>query len=218
MKKIFLISAVFFCFITIAYKAFFYLDQKQEKKALSQNSSHTRLSSVEINKIQEGDFILRRGFGYFSDYIAGSLNTGNIDITHAGIIVKKDDVFYVIHSLSSDVSDIDGVQIQPLTDFLQYSAPDKIIVTRVKNADRKIGERVALLAEDYLAKHIPFDHYGIFDDASELFCTELIWQILEKDMHHCSLPKEASARKKFFHSMSPMYSKDYFDIVINQYK
>jgi len=217
MKKKLFILVVFFCLAAICYKAFFYLDHESEKKAIVQYSSVTRLSQLEMSKIHEGDFILRRGFGYFSDYIASSLNTGSTDVTHAGIIIKQNNKFYVIHSLSSDVSDIDGMQLQPLSQFLQYSAPGKIIITRAKNSSANFGKKVAQHAKIYLAGHIPFDHNGDIDNSNKLFCTELIWQILEKDLNYITLPKEITARKKFFYSMNPMYSTVYFDIVVNQY-
>lgn len=217
MKKIFLPLAVLFCFALIAYKAFFYLDHKSEKKALAQHHNICRLSTTEISAIQEGDFILRRGFGYFSDYIASSLNKGAIDVTHAGIVVKRGNGLFVIHSLSSDVSDTDGVQLQLLSQFLQHSAPGKIIVTRTKKSNAAFGKKVAVLAESYLTKQVPFDHNGNIDNSTKLFCTELIWQILEKDLHHAVLPTGTDARKEFFYSMAPLYSTDYFDIVINQY-
>lgn len=217
MKKLFLFLVVLFCFMLTGYKVFFYLDHQSEQKEIIQNKAVSRLSDLELSSIQEGDFILRRGFGYFSDYIASSLNMGNVDVTHAGIIVKQHNKWFVIHSLSSDVSDIDGVQIQELSQFLNYSTPGKIIITRAKNSDKSLGKRLAQRAYVYLAKNIPFDHDGDFNDSSKLFCTELIWQILEKDLHRAALPTDADARKKFFHSMAPMYSTEYFDIVINQY-
>lgn len=217
MKKILLSLAVFFCFLLVSYKAFFYFDRKSESKGVTQNQAVTRLSTIELAKIHEGDFILRRGFGFFSDYISTTLNQGVIDVTHAGIIVKRDGKWCVIHSLSSDVTNVDGVQIQQLDTFLYYSAPNKIIITRAKNADVAIGERIAQLAESYLQKHIPFDHSGTIDDDTELFCTELIWKILEKDLRYSTIPTEPKARKKFFYTMTPMYNTDYFDIIINQY-
>ena len=115
------------------------------------------------------------------------------------------------------MTDIDGLQIQPLKDFLRYSYPQKIIVTRLKNADSTIGLKVSSLAKNYLDKKIPFDHKGNFDDDSELFCTEMIWKILEKDLKSVEIPTETEARKKFFYSMKPMYDTIYFDIKVNQY-
>jgi len=206
-----------FCLLFLAYKAFFYFDHKSEEKEIAENIHITRLTPDEIAVIEEGDFILRRGFGFFSDYISKNLNDSLIDVTHAGIIVRRDGILHVIHSLSSDVTNIDGLQIQTLDEFLKYSAPGKIIITRSKNCPPETRHKIAMLAESYLEKKVPFDHNGNFDDCNELFCTELIWQILEKDLHCVMLPTEAKARKDFFYSMTPMYNTDYFDIKINQY-
>ncbi len=217
MKKLILYAAVLFVLALVSYKLFFYFDRKSEQEAILKNKTVTRLSKEEITKIQEGDFILRRGFGFFSDYISKELNDSLIDVTHAGIITKRNDSLFVIHSLSSDVTNIDGLQMQPLDDFLKYSFPKKIIVTRVKNCDETMGHEISELAQKYLAMHIPFDHQGNFDDDEKFFCTEMIWKILEKDLKCVTLPTDPEARKKFFFSMSPMYDTKYFDIKVNQY-
>ena len=204
-----------FCLGLCAYKLFFYFDKKSENSACIANSNITRLSADEMATLQEGDFILRRGFGFFSDYISTTLNSGPVDVTHAGIIVKRNGALHVIHSLSSDV---DGMQIQTLEEFLKYSAPGKIIVTSAKGGDFSTGHKIAVHAENYLKKKIPFDHNGKYDNDNEFFCTELIWKILEKDLKLVSLPSVPEERKKFFYSMEPMYNSQYFDIKINQYK
>ena len=217
MKKTLFYLVMLFLLCLLIYKGFFYFDRKSEQAEIVKNEAVTRLSQEEISQIQEGDFILRRGFGFFSDYISKELNDSIIDVTHAGIITKRNDSLFVIHSLSSDVTVVDGLQIQPLKEFLRYSYPQKIIVTRLKNADSTIGLKVSSLAKNYLDKKIPFDHKGNFDDDSELFCTEMIWKILEKDLKSVEIPTETEARKKFFYSMKPMYDTIYFDIKVNQY-
>lgn len=217
MKKILFYLVMLFLLGYVLYKAFFYFDRKLEQEEIVKNEAITRLSKEEISQIQEGDFILRRGFGFFSDYISKDLNNSIIDVTHAGIITKINDSLFVIHSLSSDVTDIDGLQIQPLSTFLKYSYPQKIIITRLKNSDSLMGLKITSLAKKYLHKHIPFDHQGNYDDDSELFCTEMIWKILEKDLKCVKIPTETAERKKFFYSMTPMYDTNYFDIKVNQY-
>jgi Permuted papain-like amidase enzyme, YaeF/YiiX, C92 family len=218
MKKIFFIMAVFFCIMLLAYRAFFYFDHLSEQAAVIAHRTMARLSPQDYLKLREGDFILRRGFGLFSDAIANNLNNGAAtDVTHAGIIVRQNGTWQVIHSLSSDVTHIDGVQLQPLDTFLNYSAPGKIIITRAKNADAALGKKIAAQAAFYLKKQVPFDHQGVIDDKSKLFCTEMIWLILEKDLKHISLPPDYDTRKKLFYSMAPMYDTTYFDIVLNQY-
>lgn len=217
MKKIFFYLAAFLFCLVVTYKLFFYFDYKSEKAAIASNIEKARLTPEEFALIEEGDFILRRGFGFFSDFISKNLNEGAIDVTHAGIIVKQNNSLYVIHSLSSDVSDTDGVQIQRLSEFLNHSAPGKIIVTRAKNCNTEMGSKIAAMAFNYLVQHIPFDHSGDYDNADAFFCTEMIWKILEKDLRHTKIPVNPAERKTFFYSMNPMYDTLYFDIKINQY-
>lgn len=87
--------------------------------------------------------------------IARQLNDSYIDVTHAGILVKKDNRWHVIHSLSSDVTPEDGMQIQDLNTFLHYSRPGKIIITRAKNATLEDNLMIVERAYHYLDRQIP---------------------------------------------------------------
>src|SRR5690606_6025738 len=133
-KEFVLYVPVLFLLFLALWQGFFYLDRKSEEKAVKMHRAVTRLDEHDFGLLREGDFILRRGFGFFSDMIARRLNDSSIDVTHAGILVLKDGEWHVIHSLSSDVTPVDGMQIQDLKTFLHYSMPGKIIVTRTKNA------------------------------------------------------------------------------------
>ena len=110
------------------------------------------------------------------------------------------------------------MQVQSLEDFLRFSSSGKIIITKARNSVPGTGKEIARLAEEYLSRKIPFDHSGTYDNDDAFFCTELIWKILEHDLKIAKLPMEASARKAFFYSMSPMYDSKYFDIKINKYQ
>jgi hypothetical protein len=206
-----------FLFSFIFYKLFFYFDTKSEQRAIQQHREITRLNDDELSLIQEGDIILRRGFGFFSDLVSTRLNDSIIDVTHAGILTFMNGKWCVIHSLSSDVTPIDGMQIQSLEKFLRYSQPNKIIVSRIKNLTPENGQSITTLAKDYLRRKIPFDHKGDYENDDQLYCTELIWRILEKDLNFLELPKEEEARKKLFYTMNGLYDPYYFDIILNQY-
>lgn len=134
IKKLFFTVAMLFLLLATGYRLFFYFDKNSEATAIHENLATVRLSQSDIDKIMPGDFILRRGFGFFSDYISKTLNKGNMDVTHAGIIVNRKGRLCVIHSLSSDVAATDGVQLQTLDDFLACSMPGKVIVTRALNS------------------------------------------------------------------------------------
>lgn len=213
-----LIFVISLCLIFfIIYRLFFFIDATIESDEVKRDNGITRLNKSQWDKLKDGDVILRRGYGYFSDIISHYLNDSVFDVTHCGILYKDNGNWFVIHSLSSDVSNIDGVQRQSLKDFLKYSYPHKILVTSANNITPKQREEVVKRAKYYLDIHTPFDHYGVIDDASKLYCTELVWQIFGNDLHIMTLPKNTKDRKKLFSSMIGMYNPKYFDIVINTY-
>ncbi|MFK8274767.1 YiiX/YebB-like N1pC/P60 family cysteine hydrolase [Capnocytophaga cynodegmi] len=221
MKKNLIKGALFFSFLLLflwgSFHFFFWVDRNQESKLIRQNQKITRLSQDDLKKIQQGDIILRRGYGFFSDLISKKLNDSVFDVTHSGILYLKGDKWWVIHSLSSDASDTDGMQEQSLNQFLKGSVPEKIIVVRPKNITKEQGQQIVNQARYYLQKKVPFDRMGVIDEPSQLYCTELIWQILGNDLKLISLPKDIGERKDLFYSMKGTYNPKYFDIVINKY-
>lgn len=216
-KEFILYVPVLFLLFWGLWEGFFYLDRQAESRAVNNYQSITRLQPEDMLLLQEGDFILRRGFGFFSDWIARRLNDSHIDVTHAGILVRHQDQWHVIHSLSSDVNPVDGMQIQDLKTFLRYSMPDKIIVTRAKNMHSDHPQQIVERARYYLDKQVPFDHQGNYEDDDKLYCSELIWRILEKDLKLVHLPQEEAVRDRLFYSMNALYDEHYFDIIINQF-
>ena len=154
---------------------------------------------------------------FFSDLIAKRLNDGRFDVTHCGILYRKNGNWWVIHSLSSDVSNIDGMQEQPLNAFLKYSMPEKILIVRPLYSTPQQGRAVVQRAEHYLKAQIPFDHLGTIDEPSQLYCTELIYQILDNDLHFVAFPTDKPQRQQLFTTMTTLYNPKYFEIIINTY-
>lgn len=206
-----------FLFLFLSIEFFFYTHKKVENHKVREDKSLARLSTEEMGRLQEGDIILRRGYGFFSDMIATHFNDSHYDVTHAGILYQKENQWWVIHSLSSKVSEIEGVQEQSLEDFLYYSVPNKIMVVRLKGIQKTEQEQLVCFAQEYVVKKTPFDTKGIIHDDKSLYCTELIWHILIHKMKKVPLPKDMEMRKELFYSMKGMYHPQYFDIIINTY-
>lgn len=206
-----------FLFLFLSVEFFFYTDKKVENHKVREDKSLARLSAEEMGRLQEGDIILRRGYGFFSDMIATHFNDNQYDVTHAGILYQKENQWWVIHSLSSKVSEIEGVQEQSLEDFLYYSVPNKIMVVRLKGIQKAEQEQLVCFAQEYVVKKTPFDTKGIIHDDKSLYCTELIWHILIHKMKKVPLPKDMEMRKELFYSMKGMYHPQYFDMIINTY-
>lgn len=218
VKKIFFLLMSFCFFLWIFYRSILFFDQQEEKKIVENHQKITRISLDEQDKLQEGDIILRRGYGFFSDLIAKKFQNDLYELTHAGIICKNENQWAVIHSLSSEVSDFSGVQIQKLSDFLRHSTPKKILIVRLKNSTPEQRKSICQKAFFYLEQGTEFDHFGEIDSPEKMFCTELIWQIIGTDLQLISLPTEKTERQKIFYSIAPLYNPQYFEIIINTFE
>ena len=199
------------------YHLFFYIDTQQERRQVAQNKDRLRLSPTQMDSLRPGDIILRRGYGFFSDIISQKLNDSLFDVTHSAILYRENNKWRVIHSLSSDVSPIDGMQSQSLHDFLRHSMPEKLLVVRPKKITPEQGKEIVSRAKYYLSLKIPFDHIGTIDEPSKLYCSELIYQILDHDLNLVSFHTEYKKRKEAFYTMRTLYDPQYFEIIINTY-
>ena len=212
IRLFFLCFGILFLFLWGGFRLFFWVDTLQEKKQVTRNSSIIRLTPEQLALLEEGDIILRRGYGFFSDIISQKLND-----SHSAILYRENNKWRVIHSLSSDVSPIDGIQSQSLHDFLRHSMPEKLLVVRPKKITPEQGKEIVSRAKYYLSLKIPFDHIGTIDEPSKLYCSELIYQILDHDLHLVSFPTEYKKRKEAFYTMRTLYDPQYFEIIINTY-
>ena len=209
----FIFLALFFVFIV--YKLLFYFDLKVEQKQINSNIEVLRLYEDELSKLEEGDIILRKGFGYMSHMVSQQFNDGTYDISHCAILKKEEGKWSVIQSLSSDVSDFNGVQQQELAKFLKQSKPNSVIVVRLK-APKTIRLKLAEFALELSRLKIPFDRYGNHKDASELYCSELIWYILFNKLEFLVPPKTKSEIKYIYFNMSSFCDEKNFEIIINK--
>jgi hypothetical protein len=164
-------------------------------------------------KINDGDIILRYGYGFVSDRIVSHLNE-KYQISHCGIIKKNENVLQVIHSDSSQDKTKDGTKIIDFNTFSNESHPNSIIIVRLKNMDSTAIHQMVNVAEKYAQKHIPFDYTFDTTDDKNLFCTELvhqsIWQATGKNIFLDSLQKTNLLQFK------NLYNPSNFIIIYNE--
>jgi hypothetical protein len=135
---------------------------------------HDTLNPLEIKYIKEGDIILRKGFGLVSNVIVNTLKE-KYKISHCGLIVKKSNNFYVIHSVSKSISKYDGVQEEKLNTFINDCMPNSLIIVRPRTNTNDIKMAISK-AKYFLNKKIPFDNAFDSKDSSAFFCQELIYR------------------------------------------
>jgi uncharacterized protein YycO len=173
------------------------------------------LSKDEINQLQNGDIILRHGFGMASDLIVKSLNE-KYDFSHCAIICKDKHLVNVIHSVSQTLSDFDGIQSQTLSRFISDSKEKSIIVVRFKNQQNTDNKIIASRAAYYLSKKIPFDNDFNIEDSSKFYCSELIWKVI-KDTYHEDIFKNQLNNKKDLYKFQSLWDTTRFEIIINHH-
>lgn len=139
----------------------------------------TVLPAEAMALLREGDIILRQGEGMLSRFIVRQLGD-TVDISHCGILVREKDGWQVIHCLSLEVSDTDGVQRCSLDDFMSDCVAGSLYVVRCM-ADT-LGCLVSR-ARYYLGAHKTFDHGFSLNDTTSFFCSELPYRILKDELH-----------------------------------
>lgn len=174
-----------------------------------------KLTNNEKLILQDGDIILRYGYGLASDYIINFFNE-EYTISHCGIIKKDSNTFKVIHSESSSMLSEEGILIQDFDEFVNAGHPNSVIVTRYNRLDSLAGNRITQRANYYLKKKIPFDYSFNAKDTTEMFCSEIIWHIfLDEFQHDIFLNKDNETE---FNQFRFFWDSSQFDIILNHQK
>ncbi len=170
-KKIFLVILIVILAILLFLQ--FYQTNSHKEEQLN----NYQLTKNEISLLKEGDIILRHGFGVISDMIV-NIDKSPYAVSHCGIICRDSNQRWkVIHTVSNSLSDIDGIQAEPLSMFVKNSKPNSLVIVRYKNTHDSTSKQLTDQAFFYLRKKVPFDDRFDTKDTSELYCTEFIRQL-----------------------------------------
>lgn len=184
-------------------------------KAQAKSEARYALAPAEVEQLEPGDIILRRGSGLVSDFISSVLSEP-FDVSHCGIVAEHDSALWVIHSVSSSVSEADGMQAHRLQDFVSQSKRGSVIVSRLRtDADRAL---IAERAKGYLRRKVPFDHDFDLDDTTSIYCSELVWRIIRDeygvDVFDSAAVDDKAGRYRFMRLLDTAR----FEVVLNHQK
>lgn len=179
-----------------------------------QSFNRYRLSKNEIELLQDGDIILRHGFGVVSKMIGETMHE-KYNISHCAIVSRPThDSISIIHSVSSSLSDFDGVQVCSLDKFMQESMPNSVIVVRYKPKQKNEMSLISKRAAYYLEQKVPFDDDFDINEHSKIYCSELPYLVFKEefkvDIFDAAHP-EKSRHKKF----EAFWDTAMFSIIIN---
>jgi len=208
---------ILFSIIIIITALFLFLLTYDYRSEQEQLFSAYMLSDEEFELIQEGDIILRHGYGLVSDIIVKTLKE-DYNISHCAIVVRDEkNKLKVIHTVSQSISDQDGMQQQHLKTFIKNSKSNSIIVVRLKNNSENTGKLISQKAQELLNLKIPFDHSFDITDDSKLYCSELIWKIILDEFGIEIFPDRSNNSKSYL-NFSNFYNPEFFEIIINHHK
>jgi hypothetical protein len=169
----------------------------------------------EKNLLQEGDIVMRRGYGVVSSMIS-NMNDAPYNLSHCAFVVEEPNgQFSVIHSVSSDLSDIDGVQKQSLDRFTNESVSQTLVVIRHKGGDSLIGRQIGEAAKIYLQQEIKFDHHFDLSDSATFYCSELIYRVYGDVFKKDCFPERLKTNHPTFLTFPAFMDSTKFDLIIN---
>jgi hypothetical protein len=173
------------------------------------------MSADEISLLQEGDIILRRGYGWISDFILKTFDE-KIPVTHCGIVVFENKEWHVIHSESNN--DANGVQMIPLREFLRASYPQTIAVVRPHPKNLHTAQTIVRRSKYYLQQGYKFDMGFDDKDSTELYCTEMVQMVLYHSFAKNLLPERIEIGANSGARLRNFFNYTYFKTIILQYK
>jgi hypothetical protein len=196
--------------LSIALFLFIY----EYRSGQEQSFNKYRLTDSEIDSLQDGDIILRHGFGVVSDMIGETMNE-KFNVSHCAIVCRPSaDSIVIIHSVSSSLSNFDGVQTCELNKFMQESKPNSIMVVRYKSKINKSLSCISKRANYYLQKQVPFDDSFDIIDHSKIYCSELPFLIF-KDEFNDDIFNSTDLEKTTHKRFAAFWDTTRFNIIIN---
>jgi len=135
-----------------------------------------KLRQPDINKLQAGDLVFRTSHGFISDF-ARNFSITDKRFSHVGIFFKSGARMQVIHSIHDDNKNLDGVIIEPLTNFLQAASNWAVYRLPLTLSQKN---SLILAARKYATQKIPFDSRFDLSTTHNFYCTELVWHAAKK--------------------------------------
>jgi hypothetical protein len=125
-----------------------------------------------VSYLEDGDVICRLGDRLWSDFFS-KLSPSEKRFSHLGIIRKRNNIVSVINAEGLAVEGKDYVNEVSLKDFLQIA--QSIGIYRLRTIK---GELISNMALEYMGRH--FDWQFDMEEDNKIYCTELLYVILEK--------------------------------------
>ena len=145
------------------------INQQNRRQGILEHSRHVKEEQI-ISSLKDGDVICRLGDKFWSGFFK-KLSPTEKRFSHLGIVRIRENNISVIHA--EGLTDEDNVKEVSLSDFLKIAL--SIGVFRAQNIE---GANISDIAFEYKGR--PFDWSFDMAEADRLYCTELLYVILQR--------------------------------------
>jgi len=180
-----------------------------------QTTQSDSLTLDELHMFQEGDILLRKGFGSISNFIADFLDE-TYPVTHCAFVIntQNNSSIKVLHIASNQTTN--NIHIESLDQYVQQSVLGSLVLVRLNYSEKK-KQAVLQKAYQLLKEKIPFDMGFDDQDDQALYCIELMRNIFltvfEKDL----LPKRNCKNTIDVLSMDNFFNPIHFEVLFNHF-
>lgn len=137
--------------------------------AISQNSYVIGNKKIDL---EEGDIVFRSGIGKESAFIR-DFSSSDKTFSHAGILFKKNNEFYVYHMLGGIINFNGQLRKDKIEDFVRYPDNECFGVYHA-NLNKAQIARFKIYLDSIEKRHVVFDMSFRLDNKDSLYCTEMI--------------------------------------------
>lgn len=160
--------------------------------------------NIQSENIENGDIIFRKGKGFFSPFLSNLDNENGF--THLGVIKKKGNLIYVIHSDVDEDIKKSGVRIENLDDFKNDSFLFEIKKNKMIKKNKILFIRII---DEFLEKKVQFDDkFDLDDDGARVYCSELLWVAAKRAKS--DFPEPTYFLGKPYISITDIYRSNWF--------
>ncbi len=207
-------KVAFILIIGILFSVMFFLHNRQQQEIVTEKPATFQLSDADYAQLQNGDVILRYGYGMISEAIAKHTK-GKFPVSHCGILQQESDTTWsVIHTVSNSLVEVDGMQKDALEKFVREGHVGSIIVLRYISEDTLAGGKIVAKANRFLQQKIPFDNSFDFNDDSKFFCTEMLWHVFNDTLQKDILEMEDGQKYNCL-TFDAFFNENNFKYIIN---
>ncbi|MCH2045493.1 MAG: hypothetical protein MK212_15355 [Saprospiraceae bacterium] len=183
--------------------------------AKKDSTANDSLPPNELALLQEGDILMRKGYGNISDFIADFLNE-KYRVTHCGFIVLEGyHEAHILHTVSND--SVEHLFVEPLRDYIQQSQLNSLVAVRLNGTNQQ-RKAVVKEAKRLLKKKIPFDMAFNDKDTTEMYCAEMMSYVFKQVYQEDLMPRRAVYNPIDVLHMDNFFEPKYFEVLFNHFE